>query len=193
MKRNYHLLLVVPLLFGLAGCSNTFNSSEYYPLAVGTTWHYKMGFQTLTVRVAKHESVDNVMCAVVETQAAGNTVREHISVRSDGLYRHTMAGQKADPPVRFLKLPVNIGETWRVTSSIAGQNLDVNYTVGQQEVRVPAGTYQTIYTQTSPFKQNGQTITAKIYYAKGVGMVKTEMTINGTRMDIELEKFEPAK
>jgi hypothetical protein len=197
MKRLLVSAWVCLLVFGLTtfvSGQEKVQSSEYYPLKVGTTWTYKVMGQTISIKVAKHEKYNGVMCAVLETSAGGKVVAtEHISVAKDGIYRHSMAGNKADPAVRFIKLPIKKGESWKIESKIGGQDLKVSYTAGEDEITVPAGKYKTITTQTNEFEAGGQKITAKIWYAKGVGMVKTVMELAGNTVTLELDKFEAGK
>jgi hypothetical protein len=168
--------------------------ADYYPLKVGTTWEYKAMGQTITIKVAKHEKYNGEMCALLETSAMGRVVAsEHISVQKDGVFRHSMAGQKADPAVRFLKIPFKDAETWKVESKIGGQNLKVSYTYGKEKVTVPAGKYDAIYTKTSEFEAGGQKVSAQIWYAKGVGMVKTVMKLANFTVTLELSKFTAGK
>jgi hypothetical protein len=191
MMRLFASLFALPLVLVIAGCGAEARSSDYYPLKVGTTWHYRAAGQTITLKVAAHESVDGVTCARVETNAGGRVAAtEHISARDEGVFRYTMGGQKASPPVCFMKLPYKKGETWKVTSRIAGQDLNVDYTWDEEEIQVPAGKFQTIVTKTSEFMADGHRMRATIWYARGVGMVKTHMTMDGTPVVLELVKFE---
>jgi hypothetical protein len=104
-----------------------------------------------------------------------------------------MAGQKAEPPVRFLKAPVAKGDTWNIESKIAGMTLKVEYTADEEEVTVPAGKYKAVLTKTSEFDAGGQKAKATVWYGKGVGMVKTDLDIGGMKVQLELSKFTPGK
>jgi hypothetical protein len=195
MKLRFVSCVAFALVLGLTRSAPAeVKSSEYYPLKVGTTWTYKANGQAITVKVAKHEKVGDVMCARLETSTGGKVVAtEHIAVQKDGVYRYTMAGQTADPAVRFIKLPLKKGDTWKVSSKIGGQELNVEYTGGDQEVTVPAGTYKAVFTKTNEFEAGGQKMQATIWYAKGVGMVKTFMKIGQIEVVLELDKFEAGK
>jgi hypothetical protein len=143
--------------------------------------------------VVKHEKMGDVMCARLETNTGGQTIAEHVAAGDDGIYRYSMAGNKADPPVRFLKLPFTKGDTWTVHSRVGNENLSVTYVIDEEEIVVPAGKFQTVVTRTTNFEANGQKLAATVWYAKGVGMVKTHMSIAGRDIVMELQKFEPAK
>src|SRR5690348_14212 len=92
-----------PLRRGLLGCSLLFlavvelaaqdklRQTPYYPLQVGTTWHYRAGDSKFTIHVARHEKVGDTLCAVLETKRNGKVIgSEHLVVTSDGVYRHTL-------------------------------------------------------------------------------------------------------
>lgn len=169
--------------------------SPYYPLAVGNTWNYKLGEMKFTMKVTKHEPVDKVLCARVEL-VVDNSVKafEHIGVTTDGIYRYSYEGKKTEPPVRILKLPFKAGETWEVNAKVGGEVLKGMLKSGQEEVKVPSGTYPKAATSTADdFDANGTKMAFKYFFAENVGMVKQELDVNGQKAIIELEKFEPAK
>ncbi len=189
------------LLFGVAiACApavfaeDKVADAEYFPLKVGTTWEYKAGGQTITVRVAKHEKIDNVPCALLETVVNGNVITtEHISADKDGVYRHSLGGQKAEPAVKFVKLPIKKGESWKVESKLMGQELKANFKEGEDQVKVPAGTYKNALTVSGDMEAMGQKMDLTQWYAKGIGMVKTVITVGGNKIEMELDKFTPGK
>jgi hypothetical protein len=188
------LFFLLPGQTAIVHAQEKIEESDYYPFKIGTKWNYKVGDAKIIVRIAKHEKVGDVTCALVETVANDRVVAtEHVSVQKEGLFRHTMAGQKADPAVLFLKLPPKKGDTWKVTSKVAGQDVKATYESGEEEITVPAGKYKTVVTRTKEFQVGDQKLAATIWYAKNVGMVKTIMTVAGNDVTIELEKFEPAK
>src|SRR5437763_13598681 len=116
MRSQLVPVVVLAFVFGLSGFASgeeKVKSSDYYPLRIGTTWAYTVNGQTISVKVAKHEKYNGALCALLETSAHGKVIAsEHVSVGKDGVYRHSMAGHKADPAVRFIKLPVKQGEIW---------------------------------------------------------------------------------
>jgi len=197
MKRQSTLALTLALLLGGPGvlpAQEKLKESEYYPLKVGTTWHYRAGGGKLTVRVARNEKVGDVLCALVEAVVEGEVkCSEHIAVHGDGLYRHALNGQRVEPPLRFLKLPPRGGESWAAESKVAGMSLKVSFTAGAEEVEVPAGKYQTAVVRTSDVEVSDLKFTTGVWYARGVGMVKTVLSAGENDVVLELEKFEAGK
>jgi hypothetical protein len=175
--------------------------TPYYPLKVGTTWQYKIGETHFTLKVAKLEEVEaegkKQMCARVEMATADGKVQavEHVAVKDNGVFRYMFEGKKAEPPVMFLKLPPNKGDTWEVESKISTEKLKGTFKTGEvDEVKVPAGTYKSVITSGSDnLDANGQKITFTYFFAKDVGMIKQTIKILTQEVVIELEKFEPGK
>jgi hypothetical protein len=198
MKRRLVLLSAAVLLIGLVvplPAQDTVKEFEYYPLKVGTTWEYlASGGLRITLRVTKVEKYNDVPCALVEASVKGKVLGgEHIAVGKDGVYRHSMQGDKLEPALRFLKVPFKSGDSWKIEAKIAGQDVKTEYTYSEAEITVPAGKFKTIVTKTNKFTVGGKEIEATIWYAKGVGMVKQIVSSGGNKFELELDKFTPAK
>jgi len=186
------------LVLNLAGAADDqLKDSTYFPLKIGTKWHYRIGATKLTLQVAKHEKVGDMTCALIESLKDGNIVAtEHVAVKDDGVYRYTLAGQKPDMPFQILKLPPKKGDTWKVAVKIMNEELKGTFTSGEEEVTVPAGKYQAVTATSTGFSSpdgegNMQEVAFKFWFAPKVGQVKQTVKI-GKRPEIaiELEKFE---
>src|SRR5947209_1132463 len=80
--------------------------SPYYPLQVGSTWVFRGPDHQRTMRVARHEQVDGVPCAVVETLRDDEVIEvNHLNARADGVYCLVADGQKLSAPLPVLRLP----------------------------------------------------------------------------------------
>jgi hypothetical protein len=192
------LALALLLSFGLAlslAADEKIKESEYYPFAVGTTWNYTVnGKQKVTFRVAKHEKIGKDLTALVETVAEDKVVStENVGLKDDGLYRFTMAGLTADPPVRILKLPAKKGDSWKVKSKVGDDEFSATFTLSEGKVKVLAGEYDALIAETDEVTVGGVKMTIKAWYAKNVGMVKMIMKIMGNEVTFELEKFAKGK
>ena len=197
-----HTVTALAGLFLLTGLLATHAADEplvtpYYPVKVGTRWQYKVGGNSLTVKVAKHEKVGDVTCAVLETSRDDQVITtEHVGIKADGVYRYTLATFKPDPPFRILKLPAQKGDTWKIESKVAGQTLSGKFTLSESEVTVPAGKYKALLAVSDGFTApdpNGNTIKIvfKFWFAEKVGMVKQTFQLGeGPEVVIELEKVE---
>ena len=177
--------------------SDKMDESAYYPLKLNNVWNYKLGDNTkFRLKAVKDEQYEGKPSVRVEMIGDGDKPLsyENIEVKQDGVYRLGFEGNKADPPVQFLKLPFKDGETWKVDSKIGKETLKGSFKMGKEEkVKVPAGEYDCIYTESDDLDANGMKVSFKTYFAKGVGMVKQTIKIGQQEVVIELEKFEPAK
>ena len=203
MKSLKHLslsisfLLVAVLPAALADePSDKMGESDYYPLKVNSVWHYKIGENKFTLKATKEEKVDGKTPSVrVEMVGEGDKpiTFENIQITKDGIYRLGFEGNNANPPVKILALPAKAGDKWEVKSTIGKESLKGTFKTGEEKVKVPAGDYDTIYTECDDLDANGMKASFKQYFAKGVGMVKEVIKINNQEVVIELEKYEPAK
>jgi hypothetical protein len=186
---------VVAAALSAARAQDKMPETPYFPLQVGNTWHYKAGDVKFSQKVAKHETADNIPCARVETIVDGKPAAfEHVAVKEDGVYRVSLGGRRTEPPVRFLKLPPKSGETWAVESKVLGRTVKCTFKSGAEEVKVPAGTYLAVTAASTDLEVNGLKGSVTFYFAKDVGMVKEVIEMSGQKkVEIELEKFEPAK
>jgi hypothetical protein len=171
--------------------------TDYYPLKANSVWSYKLGDNTkFRLKAIKEEQYEGKPSVRVEMIGEGDKQLsyENIQVKKDGVYRLGFEGNKADPPVKFMALPAKSGEEWKVDSKIGKETLKGTFKTGKEEkVKVPAGEYDTVYTESDDLDANGMKVKFKTYFAKGVGMVKQEITIGATTVTIELEKYEEGK
>jgi hypothetical protein len=208
MKRLVRMLLVCPLLLVAAGslaARQKLAETPYYPLQVGTTWHYKAGDRKLTIRVASHEKVGDVLCARLEVTRDGKVVAsEHLSVTAEGVYRYdqTKTGEDGKEstetfatPVLVLRLPPKTGEKWRMDSPASGTAAarGTFQIVGEEEIKVPAGTYKAVRINSQDLEVGGLKPAITTFFASGVGMVKQVIQVGDVKTEFELEKFEAGK
>ncbi len=166
---------------------------DYYPLKVGNTWEYRVGKEKITVRVAREETEDKETIAVLETTTNGDTFIERVSVRPDGVYRHTAEGKTISPPLCFLRLPAKAGESWTVSGVADGLAVRGTFALGEAQVTVPAGKFQTVTSTCPDFRIDRVRMELTYWLAPEVGMVKQRLLVGDREVLVELEKFTPAK
>lgn len=190
-------LFVAILALSAATGSNaddTLRECSVYPLAVGAEWVYATGPVEMIERVTAHEMVGEELCAKLETFYNGQVVTyEHITVREDGVYRVSVAGQSVEPAFCLLKWPAEEGDEWEVASSIRDESLSGSFTLSLGEVTVPAGEYATVHVESEGFtlpQANGDTIPLEFSYdfATGVGKVKQTVQIGEMTTEMELKE-----
>jgi hypothetical protein len=167
--------------------------NEYYPLAIGSAWHYKSNDTKVTLKVTKHEKVGDKLCAVIETLRDGKVEgTECVSVSQAGAIRVSFNGQAASVPLMFLKFPPKKGEKWKVDSMIGSENVKGEFTIEEEKIKVPQGEYDTIKS-VGAIEVNGQATTIAYWFAKNVGVVKLLIKTAESEVVLELEKYEAAK
>lgn len=184
------LCFLVPL--GRCHGQGALQKSQYSPLEIGNTWHYKVGNKKVVVRVAAHEKVGDVLCARLESTLDGKTKVEHVAVQADGIYRYQANKKKLDPPLCILKLPAKAGDSWMVNSTIGETKASGKFKLTEEEVEVPAGKYKTMKATSHGFKIGTRPLTIIYWYTPGTGIVKQQLTIAGVEVVLELEQFQPA-
>jgi hypothetical protein len=213
VKPLLHTLIVcflLPVVTAELAAQDKLKETPYYPLNVGTTWHYRSGDSKFTIRVARHEKVGETLCALLETTRDGKVVgSEHLAVTNDGVYRldlsfpllqsdprgktktvKTLVSQSLKPPIRILILPPKKGDSWKVDSKGDGKTFRGTFQVEEQEITVPAGTYKTFRIASQDLEVNSLKPIITMFFAEGVGMVKQTIEMRDAKIEIELEKFE---
>lgn len=213
MYRLIRVAFVCPLvllLTALLPAQDKMKETPYYPLQVGTTWHYRSGESKFSVRVVKHEKVGETLCALLESTRDGKVVgSEHVAVTAGGVYRHDLTSMlpkreandkpkssevavkdALKPPLLVLKLPPKMGDRWKIDSKSDGKVFRGGYKVDEEEVKVPAGTYKTFRVASDDLEVNSLKPKITTFFAEGVGMVKQIIEVGDAKATIELEKFE---
>ncbi len=166
---------------------------EWYPLAIGTAWTYKVGDKTRKITVAAHEMVGDLPCARLDSSGADGNGTEHVTIKDDGVYRVTTNGQKLVPPLCLLKLPARTGTRWKVKYKQGELAVKGTFTLDDEDdVEVPAGTYKTTMVAREELISGENALTWVYYFASGVGIVKQEIIHAGKVASVDLAKFTKA-
>src|SRR5262245_18267183 len=165
-------------------------TDNYYPTALGTTWHYKIGEKKATAKVA---DVTKEGVAKIETLVDGTKVaEEEIAHTPQGIERLSYGGEKAKTPVLIWKAGGKKGDTWEVKTELTGSPSEGKFTAVGEKVKVPAGEFECV-TATGEFKLLGKDANFVYWFAKDKGVVKLQMTVDGQDILLALEKFEAGK
>jgi hypothetical protein len=190
-------LAIVPVLACLASAAaqEPLKDSAFYPLKLGSVWHYKGGDKTVDSRITRYEPIGGQTCAVQEWLLEGTVVSiEHVAVTADGVYRCAAAQKPIVPPLRFLKLPPMAGDTWKVNSSHDGVTTTGTFRVRREDVTVPARRLNAFVSSTTDTLINGTMPFATTYwFVSGWGVVKQVTKFNNTESMFELVNYEPAR
>src|SRR5579862_782565 len=188
MKRPAALLLCVSSLILALGCSHdssfSIPASNYYPLAVGDTWTYRMspGTKVYDAEVMSSRTIEGTKTYAM---AVGDTY-SYMAVRPDGVYEYGQGDpsqrRKAvlfDPPQLVYKLPFQVGDEWE-TPALSEPNEKNSETVlvdgqvdGVESVTVPAGVFPDCVKVTVDDPRDAPADRTDLWFAPNVGIVKT--------------------
>src|SRR5215813_9054423 len=117
-------------------------TDDYYPTALGTTWHYKIGEKKATAKVA---DVTKEGVAKIETIVDGTKVaEEEIAHTPQGIERLSYGGEKSKTPVLIWKAGAKKGDQWKVDTELNGAPIKGTFTAGEEKVKVPAGEFECV-------------------------------------------------
>jgi hypothetical protein len=174
------------------------DAGGYFPLTPKTKWIYKVQDQTVEVLVDKNEKFKDETCSKVDTLVSGKVVASELyCLRADGLYRVKVKDDEISPAVRVLPWPVQKGAVWEVNSKVggqSGQSVKGNFQVvnDREKVKVPAGEYEAVLVEGKDMDVAGTKTTVRLWFVRGIGLVKLSYKIADTESTLELEKYEPA-
>src|SRR5262249_3185822 len=204
-------LTLAPLLWLAAvpcySADDKVGTSAYFPLEVGTTWHYRVGEARFKVKVTKHEKIGDVMAARLETfgveKDKGKALsNEHVAIieakKSDAriqVVRVATNGERLTPPIPFLKLPAKKDLPWTFASKVGGKDVKGTFQIRSvdETVQVPAGSYRTVVVEGKDLEVLGNKLDLTYQFAENVGLVKQKMKLAGQDVEVVLEKFEKGK
>ena len=170
------------------------SESTLYPLKVGNTWYYKAGDNYFMIKVAELKEVEGKPRARLDLIINNKVIsNETVGLTKDGLVRYTFEGKEAKPPIEFLRLPPKSGTSWKLESKVEGASLKGTFKAGEEEVRVPAGSFKAVTVTGTDIDANNVKMNLTYFFAEKVGMVKQIIELGGQKIVVELEKFELAK
>ena len=169
-------------------------TDDYFPLAAGTTWTYRVSGQEdrFVVRAVRQEMVGTQTCMLMEATLKDKVVAtEHLAFTKNGLCRFRADKEAIEPPVCVLKLPATRGLSWNAEYKLGSRSAKYSFSIASGEITVPAGRFKTVTVQADVSDGPGRGPQTWISYAEGIGMVK-QTIVDGKRpqLVLELEKFE---
>jgi len=169
---------------------------EYFPLKPKSKWTYKVQDQLVEVQVAGIEKFNNEECTRVDTIVNGKIqASELYQVKADGVYRVKVKDDKIDPPVKILAIPPKKGESWDVKSKVGNQLVSGKFVTKEisEKVTTPKGSFDAVMIEGLDLDVAGTKTTVKVWFAKGVGIVKLSYKIGDSESVLEMTNYEEGK
>jgi DUF3108-like len=201
-----HLATLALLVSGLtaAAAPNLKGKGEplYYPTKEGDKLVYEMQSPVatsmeITEVVTKVEKKDGALIVSVERNMGGKTaLPSQFSVSEKGVTRIATSGRDLPVPIPLLNLTTKPGDTWTYepdTGGGGGPARITTYRMGREEmVEVPAGKFKALRVESE--QQLGANVyKATLWYAPGVGLVKSVSISGDTERTQVLKSFTPGK
>jgi hypothetical protein len=200
MKLRFAVLVIVTSIMAASLGHGQGTSPHYYPLKLGSKWHYRVGDdQKVVVRVAKMEQLEivrrqkkeevkeKVDAWTLELASGDRPLKEQIAVLPDGIYRLSSAGKEVSPPLCILKLPPKKGDTWQVDSIIGDVKVKGTFQAGEAMV----GKVKCVSSILQSEDTGSEKIVLEYYFAPGLGIVKQHVHAGNIESTMELERYEP--
>ncbi len=186
------------------------SGDAYLPLRKGNRWVYKNDYDEATEfihEIAATEKVGETECFVMEVKSHNEAFtrvlrKEWLAASEEGIRVHQVGTGPSVFPVEApffrLKSPLRKDDEWKGEAKGSENAPRYHYIVeGEAEVEVPAGKYKAWKIKYKIQRGERHTAEGTEWYAKNVGLVKSEMTIrNGNdsfSMELELKEFKEAK
>lgn len=191
---GFYTMLTVIALASRLGAENV-PSADFYPLKVGNKWTYIVlgSDDRFVLSAAAEEKVGDQTCIRLEARVRDTILAtEHVAVVKDGIYRFKNNDQVLDPPLCICKVPAKKGDTWTADFRVEGAKASAKFETDLDEATVAAGKYKCVLVRYE-VTEKGSTTRARAWFAARVGMLKQVLDFGSTKVELELEKFEPAK
>lgn len=185
---------------------------SWLPLKKGSKWTYSTDYDPdtdLVHEVMGTEKVGEVECFVVEHRSENKTADRIRKLRSEWLaageggtlihkVKRGQGEMTVEKPFFKLKNPLKKDDEWAGEAKASENPSKYTFIVeGQEEVQVPAGKYSCWKVKVKVESGTRHAAEGWEWYAKDVGLVKTDMTIRASGEDFqivsELKKYEPGK
>ena len=171
---------------------------NYYPLAKGTKWHYRLCAEerelSVVCEIVEAEIRNGKIMARLEAKLPYGTLEEVISADAKGVYRNAILGARLQEPLTIIKYPIKARDGWKDKMKL-GES-DGTFAIAVKNIaaaiEVPAGKFTTLAIE-STVELNGEKCAAVIWYADGIGIVKQEITTGNKVCTMELKSFSAPK
>ncbi|HBE76299.1 MAG TPA: hypothetical protein DDW65_00725 [Firmicutes bacterium] len=192
------LAFIISSIMAFGADSN--DAEAYFPLKPGNTWIYQLTLsgssKTIQQKIKVSDPEDGNPKLIVYDPNANPQIFVYYVENQQGLFKTKEMGPSGilqyKPLWQVLGAKINIGASWSWESEDHKMKETAKVTAAEK-VTVPAGAFETILIEYSGISQNNTAYTDKTWYAKGVGYVKDELTMDGKTLTSQLSEYQLAK
>ena len=194
--------------------------SELYPLKVGTRWTYRVHdkkapqtkadpMRNVVVAVEREEmysenrldkdgkaKLEKFVGYILKSTSGNKSTLDYVVVTRQGLLKVHTAGTPLTPPLLFLKLDIDKGQkTWDWLSTSGDTTIKGTFTLSTDTIRIPAAKepVNAVLVSYRDHQPKEKQVEIDFWFVPGVGMVKQRVRERNHDIELELEKYEPAK
>jgi hypothetical protein len=171
---------------------------DYYPLQVGNQWTYRVEVAGNSAKavssITKMEAFEGKEpLARLEAKVNDNVVAtEHLLATDKGVFRYRNNNQEINPPICLIKYPAKSGDKWEGDITVGKEKGKYLCETREEAVEVAAGKYKAMKV-TVTLEAKNQKVTTSYWFVKDIGFVKQVVEAGDLAINMDLEKFEPAK
>ncbi|HBF39724.1 MAG TPA: hypothetical protein DDW50_20720 [Firmicutes bacterium] len=188
------------VLGGLAFGNDFGDAAVYFPMKPGNYWIYKLSMpgnsHVYEQKVKVDDSEGGKPEIIVYDPKGTPEVFVYYELNELGLFKSSeMASwglSQYKPLWPVLKNKMAVGTSWNWQSADHKMTESVKVTAAEK-VTVPAGTFEALLVECSGTNFNGVSYVDKTWYAKNIGYVKDELTMEGKSLVSELSEYQLGK
>lgn len=167
--------------------------TPYFATKKGDKWVSEYVVSATTVEITEvvtgvEKKGDALIVTTAASQGGRQTARVTTSVSDKGIYLLATDLREFEPPACRLRLPVKPGDKWSQVEDPRDNGARDYRVVGEEEVDLPTGKTKAVRIDVKCGRGAGS-----IWYAQGVGPVKSVWESDGITMSSRLKSFTPAK
>jgi hypothetical protein len=179
--------------------------NPYYPLKVGKEWTYKVGKETVIIRVDreipleftrddKDEKKEKTTGYILMVKSGAREVPEQVAVLKDGIYKASTAGKALKPALLILKNPPRPGESWPVEfKTDEGKTIRGKFVAGEEPITLTINgkeaKYDAITVSGKDLQLDEGEMSITFWFVKDIGLVKEHVKVGKQDSTLELRGY----
>jgi hypothetical protein len=180
-------------------------ANPYYPLKVGKQWTYRVGKESVVIRVDKEipleftrdekgEKKDKAIGYILTVTSGPREVQEQVAVLNDGVFKASTAGKALKPALLILKNPIKPGESWPVEfKTDEGKTIRGKFVTGTESVPLVLNGKEvkvnTVTVTGKDLQLDEGEMSIKFWFVENIGLVKEHVQVGKHETTLELRGY----